>query len=667
MAQTRYSGGAAVVFLLANLALADSYSIGPNGINSVGLVDFDGTPLTGAGVVIGQVEPGRPGDADVGDDLAHRNTTTNPAGVFIQNNPDDPPPNTNVSDHAQEVAGVMISTDATDGNSPPDDPNVINGIAPTGLATGAALFSSAYVTAGINPGYRDAMLTIQFIATRPNMRAVNHSWGKEAPAFPGLLDGNSQLTLGLDWSARQHDVLHLVAGNQGDVADTPIPKDNFNGMTIARSVRAADGVFRQVSPRNNYDADAEGERTSIAIIAPGDDLELNLFNNAHRITAGGTSYATPHVTGTVALLQQYANERIMDGGWNATRARRHEVMKAVLMNSADKIIDDGTFTIPGDAGPAPPGTFLGMERTVIGQQGMNWLQSDAYADEFIPLDEQMGAGHLNAKRALQQFSPGEYDSDGADVPLIGWDYGHTAGEDDNNKYAFSQPLVGGSFLSITLAWDRHVEFQTDTAPFNEFNSGDTFKPSMSPAFQPENDDQINDLDIHLLPKGALNLGAEIATSFSAVGTLEHLFFRIPVTGEYEFWINQFDADIAGGQDYAVAWWAAAVPNPNPAQGDYSGNGTVGPEDYNIWKANFGTSFAAADGNGNGVVDAADYTVWRDHLGQFAGGGSAGAVSSLVSVPEPRGTALLAMAGARIACPIGRRRSTSKCVDKSRAA
>jgi len=615
----------ASAILMASSTLADTITVGPNGINSAGLLDFDGMPLTGAGVVIGQVEPGRPGDADVGDDLAHRNTTTNAADVYVQDIAGDPPPNANVSDHAQEVAGVMISTDVTDGTSPPE---IVNGIAPTGVATGASLFSSAYVTAGINPGYRDAILTIQFIATRPNMRAVNHSWGKEAPAFPGLLDGNSQLTLGVDWSARQHDVLHLVAGNQGPVADTPIPKDNFNGMTIARSVRASDGVFRQVSPGNNFDADAEGERTSIALIAPGDLVELAGVGDVHRITDGGTSYATPHVTGTVALLQQYANERIMDGGWNATRARRHEVMKAVLMNSADKIIDDGTFTIPGDAGPAPPGTFLGMERTVIDQQDMNWLQSDAYTDEFIPLDEQMGAGHLNAKRALQQFSPGEFDSDGADVPLIGWDYGHTAGEDDHNKYPFSLPLVGGSFLSITLAWDRHVEFQTDTAPFNEFNIGDTFQPSMSPAIQPENDDQINDLDIHLLPKGALNLGSEIATSFSAVGTLEHLFFRIPATGEYEFWINQFDADIAGGQDYAVAWWAAAVPNPNPAQGDYSGNGTVGPEDYNIWKADFGTSFAAADGNGNGVVDAADYTIWRNHLGEMAQGGG------LAAVPEP---------------------------------
>jgi hypothetical protein len=82
--------------------MADSYSIGPKGINSAGL------GLTGAGVRIGQVERGRPGDAGNGDDAAHRNSTTNPLDVFIQNIPGDPPANAEVGAHAQEVAGVMI-------------------------------------------------------------------------------------------------------------------------------------------------------------------------------------------------------------------------------------------------------------------------------------------------------------------------------------------------------------------------------------------------------------------------------------------------------------------------------------------------------------------------------------------------------------------------------
>src|SRR5262249_38036663 len=104
-----------------------------------------------------------------------------------------------------------------------------------------------------------------------------------------------------------------------------------------------------------------------------------------------------------------------------------------------------------------------------------------------------------------------------------------------------------------------------------------------------------------------------------------------------------------GQDYAVAWWAVAAPTPT-GQGDYDHNGIVQLADYTVWKNAFGTANANVDGNGDGVVDAADYTIWRDHLGQMVGSGSAAAV------PEPSGTALLAVAGVMVlGLRCGRRR------------
>jgi len=317
----------AFMVLLVPSIHADTRSIGPAGINSAGL------GLTGAGVRIGQVEEGRPGDADVGDNLAHRNTTTNPTSVFIQNIPGNAPPNTtDVHAHAQEVAGVMISTNTTDSspNDAPFDPEhpelfTTNGIFPTGVAPGASLYSSAYVTLGSDPAdYEDAIVTFQRIASIPNMRAVNHSWGKEEVDFSNPNNGESLLTMALDWSAIRHNVLHLVAGNQGTTANIPAPKDNYNGMTIGRSARAADGVYRLVSPNNNYDEDAFGVRTSTSLIAPGDNIEVASLGDVHRMV-NGSSFATPHVTGTVALLQQNAF---------TAHQRRHEVMKAVLMNSA---------------------------------------------------------------------------------------------------------------------------------------------------------------------------------------------------------------------------------------------------------------------------------------------------------------------------------------------
>jgi hypothetical protein len=171
----------------------------------------------------------------------------------------------------------------------------------------------------------------------------------------------------------------------------------------------------------------------------------------------------------------------------------------------------------------------------------NWLASDAYNDgvedgipidgTFIPLDEQMGAGHLNVTRAIQQFTPGEYEAESGDVPTIGWDYGATTGQNDFVRYPLAGALSADHFISITLAWDRQVQFTGDADMDNRYDVGDTFEPSTSS--EPDSDEFINDLDIYLLPKGSFDFTQAIAQSTGIEGTLEHIFFQIPTTDEYE--------------------------------------------------------------------------------------------------------------------------------------
>jgi hypothetical protein len=124
------------------------------------------------------------------------------------------------------------------------------------------------------------------------------------------------------------------------------------------------------------------------------------------------------------------------GHW-ALGIGHHQVMKAVLLNSADKIQDSGD------------GLRLGMSRTLIDKQNKNWLDSDAYKDPKIPLDAQMGAGHLNAFRAYEQFSAGQWQSSAA-IPLIGWDY-RTVDAGASVDYIYiSKTIKAGEFCCYYL-------------------------------------------------------------------------------------------------------------------------------------------------------------------------------------------------------------------------
>ncbi len=97
-------------------------------------------------------------------------------------------------------------------------------------------------------------------------------------------------------------------------------------------------------------------------------------------------------------------------------------MKAVLMNSADKLIDNHTI-IAGGGQVVPQGGLLGMDRTMTDQNGHDWRQSPANDDDFQTQNGQV------ALASAQQLNAGEYHSfqrsNLPEVPVIGWDYGQT--------------------------------------------------------------------------------------------------------------------------------------------------------------------------------------------------------------------------------------------------
>jgi subtilisin family serine protease len=529
--------GFALVWVAAPVvALVDS--VGEAGIDALRL-HAPPYNLTGRKISIGQVEVGRPSQFGL-DKVGATNRSVLVSRLFVRNQ--SAPPNQYVDDHAGRVASIMISRNKSR----------------TGVAPDAVLYSSAIGTGNDN-GQPEQCLAAQTVAMQNggDIRAINFSFGTSLMADERLkpvLDGNALLTQCVDWSARVHNVLYAISGNQGR-GGAPIPTDSFNGMTIANSMQV-NGVFTKVDffslgsePVDVIGRDPAternvGARRSVTLVAPGRAIETVAPDGSLvPPDIGGTSFAAPHVTATVALLQEFGDEAIRQGlvgktaaspHWNLD-ARQEEVMKAVLLNAADKIKDDGD------------GLHLGMSRTLLDLSNHSWLDSDAYQNKNIPLDAQMGTGHLNAYRAYEQFSPGEWSPD-APIPAVAWDYRsvgklNTTEAPSFRDYVFEQPLQKGSFIAATLAWNRRVELQ-DANNNEEFDPGETFQ-----------DKGLNNLDIYLMRADDTDTSSSIWSSISKVDSVEHLFHEVPETGRYKLRVVYRDRVNEPVQPYALAWWA----------------------------------------------------------------------------------------------------------------
>lgn len=526
------------------IAIALEHSVDEQGINARRL---QAAPynLTGKNIFIGQVELSRPSkfgvDKSVNRLLRLDRVFVQPFNVFFRNSK--PTANRNTDNHSHQVAAVMISQNKRH----------------RGVAPNASLLSTAY-SMRRRDGQPEAAIAAQHLAQQNNgdVRAINFSFGEpleEDPRPQARLDGNALLTLCVDWLAITYNTVPVIAGNQGK-GGIPIPTDQYNGITVAFT-RAVGDIYRQVDrgnfieepyidrngngryDRGEYYTDLNKDkrwsqgvespasnRRSLSLLAPGNDIILPDLRSKFT-SVSGSSFAAPHVVGTIALLQEYADRQITSKKWQMD-ARRHEVTKAVLLNSADKIRDLGD------------GKTLGMSKTILDAQGNTWLASEAYTSKEIPFSLRMGAGQLNASRALQQLQAGQQHP--GKVEALGWDF-NFVNQAQYKEYLFTDRLRADSFVSVTLTWDRLVVLN-DKNDNRKYDIGESFR-----------DRGINNLDIYLMRSQDEDISKSVWSSVSKVDNTEHIFIKVPTTGKYKLRVVfKSPAANASLQRYGLAWW-----------------------------------------------------------------------------------------------------------------
>jgi subtilisin family serine protease len=201
--------------------------------------------------------------------------------------------------HGSHVAGI-IASGGTD--------------APGGVAPAAHIVAVKVLDAQNRfKSFTQVFEALEWILdNRPDVSAINMSLGTDALYLPADCEP-SAIAIGLQpiiASLRERGVVIAVSsGNQGSIARLPLPAcmDEVLGVGATYDLDGDGSTGFCADPNVVVDQVTcfTNSSTSLDLLAPG-ALITSVRLGGGTITFAGTSMAAPHVTGTVALMQQAA-------------------------------------------------------------------------------------------------------------------------------------------------------------------------------------------------------------------------------------------------------------------------------------------------------------------------------------------------------------------------
>jgi len=272
-----------------------------------------------------------------------------------------------------------------------------------------------------------------------------------------------------------------------------------NGGPIYPSATCYNGIGVGVYPGSSSFGPTWDGRSKPDLVSPG---------------SGATSFSTPYVSGSAAVLLQAALRG--DGGADTNSANDNRTIKALLLNGAVK---------PAD-----------------------WTNGVT-----TPLDARYGAGVLNVFNSWNQLRGGKHPfieattvangsahppgaNSGNEPVLSGWDLNSLSNPDSSsdriNHYYFNLTGTNSFTLTATLTWLR--PHSTGAGPAS-----------------------INDLNLFLYNTAN---GQLVLSSTSAVDNVEHMFISTLPPGRYDLQVlKNAQSQVSPGETYALAFEFFNVP------------------------------------------------------------------------------------------------------------
>jgi hypothetical protein len=353
---------------------------------------------------------------------------------------------------------------------------------------------------------------------RMSERVANFSWIGSV----GSNSADTQVLQRFDYMLTQSHLLAVIATNNG--SSNPVPTlltSSYNGITVGRT----DG-----QDAHGYTTIDGAGRIAVDIVATSPQ-------------GAETSYATPMVGSTAALLFQAAN---LDPNLAAAR-NQPEVIKAILMAGATR------------------------------NQFPSWTRTPTQ-----PLDTTYGAGELNVYNSYNLLKAGQHPaSSTTTVSNTGWDYSSVT-QGSNQYYYFDVTGNSADQLSVMLTWDQVI---TNLQP-------SLWNPTVT----------LPHLDLKLFGASGFTLGSMIDSSVSPVDNLQCIYQTALLPGRYALEVSS----LSGSANYALAWQSTLTTYPmGDFNHDGVVNAADIDQLYANFTAKKGTFNSFYDLNGDGVVNQAD--------------------------------------------------------------